>query len=194
MCSLKKIVVQFVIITASFFAGSLANAQALFQQSSRDWDQFGDAKWEFSNNELVGTISKGAGFAMTQQTFSDFILTLEFKPDSTINSGIYIRCGKKVINTTDCYEVNIWDSNPNQNYRTGALVTKSNALAVVETRNQWNTLKIKFERDHIQVWVNNTLTTDTRDTMLSEGYIGLQALGNGEIRFRNINIESLKSK
>jgi hypothetical protein len=188
----KSARLQVLIVACIFFNGVYGNAQALFQENSNDWNRFGDATWEFSNNELVGSIKKGAGFAMTQKAYSDFVLTLEFKPDSTINSGVYIRCNKKAINTTDCYEVNIWDSNPNQNYRTGALVTKSNALAIVETHNKWNTCKIRIDKDHIQVWVNNILTTDTKDQTLTGGYIGLQALGSGEIKFRNIKIEPLK--
>ena len=43
-----------------------------------------------------------------------------------------------------------------------------------------------------QVWVNGILTADIRDEVLIEGYIGLQAMGTGEIRFRNVKIKTLK--
>jgi len=78
------------------------------------------------------------------------------------------------------------------NYRTGAIVTKSIPLALVQTIDKWNTYKIKNEKDHILVWVNGILTTDIRDKVLTEGYIGLQASGTGEIRFRNVKIKTLK--
>lgn len=171
---------------------SCLNSKVLFQENSKDWFIKGDANWNFSNNELIGKIKNGAGFIMTQQTYKDFILELEFKPDSTINSGIFIRCKNNNINPTDCYEVNIWDLHPNQEYRTGAIVMKSIPLAMVQTIDKWNTYKIKNETDHIQVWVNGILTADIRDTVLTEGYIGLQATGTGEIRFRNVKIKTLK--
>lgn len=171
---------------------SCLNSKVLFQENSKDWFIKGDANWNFSNNELIGKIKNGAGFIMTQQTYKDFILELEFKPDSTINSGIFIRCKNNNINPTDCYEVNIWDLHPNQDYRTGAIVMKSIPLAMVQTIDKWNTYKIKNETDHIQVWVNGILTADIRDTVLTEGYIGLQATGTGEIRFRNVKIKTLK--
>ena len=189
---LKTIRFHLVAILVLVLNISCLNSKVLFQENSKDWFIKGDANWNFSNNELIGKIKNGAGFIMTQQTYKDFILELEFKPDSTINSGIFIRCKNNNINPTDCYEVNIWDLHPNQEYRTGAIVMKSIPLAMVQTIDKWNTYKIKNETDHIQVWVNGILTADIRDTVLTEGYIGLQATGTGEIRFRNVKIKTLK--
>ena len=189
---LKTIRFHLVAILVLVLNISCLNSKVLFQENSKDWFIKGDANWNFSNNELIGKIKNGAGFIMTQQTYKDFILELEFKPDSTINSGIFIRCKNSNINPTDCYEVNIWDLHPNQDYRTGAIVMKSIPLALVQTIDTWNTYKIKNETDHIQVWVNGILTADIRDTVLTEGYIGLQATGTGKIRFRNVKIKTLK--
>ncbi|SKB24957.1 3-keto-disaccharide hydrolase [Maribacter arcticus] len=189
---LKKIRFHLLVILVLLLNISCLNSQALFQENIKDWFIKGDANWNFSNNELIGKIKNGAGFVMTQQKYKDFILELEFKPDSTINSGIFIRCKNNDISPTDCYEVNIWDLHPNQDYRTGAIVMKSIPLAMVQTIDKWNTYKIKNEKDHIQVWVNGILTADIRDKVLTEGYIGLQATGTGEIRFRNVKIKTLK--
>lgn len=189
---MKNLQVFIFISLGIVFLHSCSSGQKLFQDNSGDWSSFGEASWKNENNELAGTVSNGkTGFVMTNDTFGNFLLELEFMPDNTINSGIFIRCNEKAINTTDCYEFNIWDTNPNQDYRTGAMVTKTKALAVVDTRNKWNTYKIRAEGEHIQVWVNGVLTTDTNDRMLSEGFIGLQALGNGTIKFRNISIKPL---
>jgi len=165
----------------------------LFQENKSDWLKKGDANWSFSNNELIGTLNKGTGFIMTRKSYKDFVLELDFKPDSTINSGVFIRCKNFEISATDCYEINIWDLHPNQEFRTGAIVTKASPISLVETINKWNTYKIKIERDHLEVWVNGVLTADIRDKALSEGFIGLQAQGMGEIRFRNVKINVLKS-
>jgi hypothetical protein len=190
---MKKARFYLLVIVAIFLNISCRNSQALFQENNINWKRTGDATWNFSDNELIGSVNKGAGFVITQQTYNDFVLELEFNPDSTINSGIFIRCKNENISPIDCYELNIWDLHPNQDYRTGAIVMKSVPLAIVETNNKWNIYKIKAEKDHIQVWINNILTADIEDNTCTDGYIGLQANGTGEIRFRNVKIKPLKT-
>lgn len=180
-----------ILISAVVLLFSCNRSQTLFQENFEDWDAYGDAKWDYIDNELVGEITDGAGFVITKQSYENFILECEFKPDSAINSGIFIRCKEKDINPSDCYELNIWDLHPDQNNRTGAIVTRVVPLAIVNTIDKWNTYKIKAEKHRIQVWINDTLTVDTIDEELSGGYIGLQAKGTGEIRFRNVEIEIL---
>jgi hypothetical protein len=134
---------QLLIFIAFFTAISCQNSEILFEENGTDWIEEGDANWNFSNNELIGEVSDEVGFIMTQNTYKDFVLELEFKPDSTINSGIFIRCKNFEISAEDCYEVNIWDLHPNQDFRTGAIVAKFKPLAIVETIDKWNTYKIK---------------------------------------------------
>jgi len=140
---------------------------------------------------LIGKIENGSGFIMTKRLYKDFVLELEFKPDSTINSWVFIRCSNVDIDPLSCYELNIWDLHPNQNYRTGAIVTRSVPLIKVKTIDKWNRYKIKNENDHILVWINGILTADIRDKSLIKGYIGLQAAGFGKISFRNVIIKKL---
>jgi hypothetical protein len=163
----------------------------IFQKDADNWFEEGDATWSFDNNELIGNSDAGDGFVMTKDTYKNFELEMEFHPDDTINSGVFIRCGEHLISDKNCYEINIWDKRPEQNYRTGAIVTKSEPLAHIETMGKWNTYRIKCEDDHLQVWLNDTLTADYRDTSFIEGHIGLQAHGTGEIKFRNLKMTSL---
>ena len=104
---------------------SCNQTQELFNENSEYWIAKGDANWTFSNHELVGIVKDGDGFVITKQSYKDFILDLEFHPDSTINSGVFIRCKNQDINPTDCYELNIWDLHPDQTNRTGAIVTRT---------------------------------------------------------------------
>lgn len=175
-----------------FIITSCEPSLKIFQEDANDWEIKGDANWSFSNNELIGEVHQGDGFVITKQQFKNFVLELEFNPDSSINSGVFIRCSKEKINPIDCYELNIWDLHPDQNNRTGAIVNRSVPLEKVKTINKWNSYKIKVEETHLQVWINNILVNDTNDENLQEGYIGLQAKGTGKISFRNIKIEELK--
>lgn len=162
--------------------------EILFEENETDWFKEGDADWRFTNNELIGRLDSGTGFVLTKKTYTNFELTVEFNPDSTINSGVFVRCKNKEISNTDCYEINIWDLHPNQENRTGAVVARAKPLAHVETLNKWNTYKVKCEKGHLQAWVNDVLTVDIQNEELTEGYVGLQAAGTGEVRFRNVSL------
>ena len=138
---------------------------------------------------MIGVADSTAGFVMTKEVYKNFELTLYFKPDTTINSGIFIRCNSLNISAIDCYEINIWDLHPGQKSRTAAIVLRTEPLAFVETLNKWNTYKIIVDDDHIQTWVNEVLTTDFHNKELKEGHIALQASGSGKIQFKNISLE-----
>jgi hypothetical protein len=134
--------------------------EEMLKENFDGWHILGGAEWRFDQNELIGTVKDSVGFVMTEDRYSDFILELEFKPDSTINSGIYIRCQNQEISFTDCYEINIWDLHPNQDFRTGAIVNRAIPLNYVETIGEWNTYKIQIQGDHLQAWINDIPTAD----------------------------------
>ncbi len=164
----------------------------LFQKNGDDYKTEGEAEWRFENDELIGSLSEGAGFVMTKASYSDFMLELEFKPDSTINSGVFIRCQKRELSFEDCYEINIWDLHPKQEFRTGAVVSRFSPLKKIKTLNKWNRYRIKNEKDHLQAWINDILVVDLRDADLKNGPIALQAAEKGEIKFRNVKITKLE--
>ncbi len=165
--------------------------QALFDPAVDDWTINGDASWEYIDDEWIGRLDSGTGFVMTKGRFDNFELTLDFYPDSTVNSGIYIRCKDPMISASDCYELNIWDLHPNQDNRTGAVVNRATPLTHVETLNQWNSYRIRIVGDHLQAWVNDEQTADLHNSDLTNGYIALQAAMAGEVRFKNVRLTRL---
>jgi len=184
--------IKAIIILALILNISCQKSETLFQENGDNWIEQGDAHWGFSNGELIGKVNDEVGFVVTKQTYKNFQLEMEFKPDDAINSGIYIRCKNYELTAVNCYEANIWDLHPNQDFRTGAIVEKAKPLEIVDTNNKWNTYKIINKGDHLEVWINGILTADLKDTSLDEGYIGLQASGTGEISFRNVRISNLQ--
>ena len=80
---------------------------------------------------------------------------------------------------------------PNQDFRTGSIVTKTVPKVKVETLNKWNTYRIYASKSHIKVWLNDTLTAESYFEYPPEGYIALQAMGTGVIQFRNIKLKLL---
>jgi len=178
-----------IIVTLNYSCGqNNSGKKLLFEMNKNDWFDGGDAQWSFYDEVLVGTASGGPGFVMTQESYSDFELTLEFNPDSTVNSGIFVRCNQKELSNIDCYEMNIWDLHPDQKSRTGSIVTRAVPKAHVETLDKWNTYKIRCEGSRIQTWVNNELTVDINNQDLIQGYIALQAAETGIVKFRNVQL------
>ena len=161
---------------------------SLFEANSDLWLQKGDVRWEFVNGEIYGSNLKGTGFLITKESYGDFELMLEFYPDETINSGVFVRCKNYALSYTDCYEINIWDFHPEPLDRTGAIVSRSNPLTHVVTVNKWNTYKIRCNKSRIQAWINGELVADLENEDLKEGYIALQADQIGSIKFRNITL------
>lgn len=164
----------------------------LFTENVDDWFTDGNANWEFLGNELTGTLDSGAGFVITKNTYKNFVLTLEFNPDSMINSGVFVRCKDQQMSFSNCYEINIWDLHPNQDNRTGAVVARVIPSAKVETVGKWNTYEIRCEGNRIIASINGIQTVDMVNDELSEGFIGLQAAETGKIRFRNVKVRPLK--
>ena len=160
-------------------------------EAELNWMETGNATWEFEGDEIIGSLDSGSGFVISEQVHGNFLLDLEFKPDSTINSGVFIHCTGKDIGAETCFEFNIWDYHPNQDFRTGAVVMRAKPMAFVETVGKWNTYKIRCEGQHLQAWVNSELTADLKSENNVEGYIALQAAGSGTISFRNVNLSYL---
>ncbi|MGB5227740.1 MAG: DUF1080 domain-containing protein [Eudoraea sp.] len=161
----------------------------IFVEDSNEWFKEGRASWKFDGDQLVGTSLGGSGFVMTNKKYQNFTLSLEFYPDAGINSGIFVRCKNKEISNKECYEMNIWDYHPDQESRTGSIVTRAKPLIDVQTIGKWNSYKITCESNHIRTWINGKLTADIYNDDLSEGYIALQATEPGRIKFRNVKIK-----
>ena len=181
----------FVFMGLLLFACASQQDQVLFNNGGQGWLSSGESEWRFVGGELVGHAEESSGFVMTEEQFDDFTLELEFFPDKKINSGVFTRCSDIALSAEDCYEFNIWDEHPNQASRTGAVVSRTTPINKVSTIDQWNTYKIRCEKDKIRAWINGTLVVDLQNEDLVIGHIGLQASGKGTIRFRNVRITEL---
>ncbi|CAH0999108.1 hypothetical protein LEM8419_00404 [Neolewinella maritima] len=165
--------------------------QPLLQEAAANWTLHGDADWTVNADAFTGRVTDTVGYVITEASYTDFELELEFRPDSTVNSGIFIRCRGAAPTATDCYELNIWDRHPQPEYRTGAIVTRSRPLAYVETIGRWNTYRIRVQSNRIRAWINGTPTADLMNDELAGGYIALQASGTGVVAFRRLQIRAL---
>jgi hypothetical protein len=152
------------------------------------WNRVGDANWRVEGGAARADKSTAASFLVSEDRFADFDLELEFWVDSQANSGVFVRCQDAgAIADTSCYEVNIFDTRPDQTYRTGSIVNVAEPAEFVYTGGQWNRVKITADGARLQVTLNGRSMVDTEDSRFSSGPIALQ-YGAGTVMFRNVRI------
>jgi hypothetical protein len=153
------------------------------------WNAVGDANWRIVNDYVEA--DQGTGFLVSDREYADFELALEFWVTLEANSGVFIRCqDDRDIGADNCYEVNIFDTRPDQTYRTGSIVNVAAPTAVVNTGGRWNAFHIVAEGPRLQVTLNGTPVVDVEDARLVTGPFGLQ-YGAGTVIFRNVRIRTL---
>jgi hypothetical protein len=163
--------------------------QTLFNGTDlSDWNVLGDGNWRVEDGAITADESTDASFLVSDSSFDDFELELEFWVDTEANSGVFLRCGdSESIDATSCYEINIFDTRPDQTYRTGSIVDVAAPSEFVYTGGQWNRFEISAVGNRLQVTLNGRGMVDVEDSRLTAGPVALQR-GSGTVRFRNVRI------
>jgi len=161
--------------------------RSLFDGQSLDgWVQRGDATWQVDDGTITPA-SPGPGFLTTAESFGDFQLSLEFWADTIANGGVFLRIPPEgEITQFNALEVNIFDAAPE--WPTGS-VNQVQRHDPAPTTGRWTAYDIAMEGDRVVVVLDGDTTVDARVAdRLSSGPIALQILGEGEIRYRNVQI------
>jgi hypothetical protein len=159
-----------------------------------DWRQVGAPVWEFSDTGVTAGPSTSTGYLVSTSTYDNFHLSIEFWIDDDTNSGIFLRCGEITqlndINPDRCYEVNIWDNHPNQDFRTGSIVTLAKPVTKVDTLGHWNRYDIIANGATVRVSLNGIETVSLENDRSASGLIALQYAGKHGLKFRQLVIEA----
>jgi len=199
-------------IIASADPGKPAKAQSLFNgKDLKGWKQLnGKAKYEVRNGEIIGTTvpNEPNSFLATEKDYGDFILEVEFRVDSPMNSGIQFRSQSKpdyMNGRVHGYQIEI-DPSPRaysggiyDEARRGWLYTlESNPKAKSAFKNgRWNKYRVECFGNSIRTWVNGAPAAWVIDDMTPKGFIALQVHGIGkddrpgkQIRWKNIYLQT----
>jgi 3-keto-disaccharide hydrolase len=140
----------------------------------------GASHWEIVDG-LLTACGDPAGYLVSDRTYKNFVLSLEFKTGADTNSGVFVR---------NSYEVQIWKQQP-AGYNTGGIVnTAKTARDFAFKADDWNLLQITADGDHLIVVLNGETTVDVHDARSAEGTIRLQ-YQQYPIAFRNLRIRVL---
>jgi hypothetical protein len=157
--------------------------------SFNGWNQIGSANWRIENDEFVA--DSGNGHLVTASSYDDFQIRMEFWADDGANSGVFLRASDpEAVNDRNAYEANIYDTRPDQTYRTGSIVNFAAPVVTINTPGRWNTYDIMVQGTHLEVRLNGTPTVVLEDDTYSRGPITLQ-YGAGLVKFRNVEIREL---
>jgi type II secretory pathway pseudopilin PulG len=200
-----------VIVAAAFIvaagllprAGNQAAAQSdpgwisLFDgETLANWDRIGTANWRLENGAVVA--DDGRGFLVSKDAYKDFDLRVEFWIEAKTNSGVFIRCTDPAsVSGKTAYEVNIWDTRPEQKYGTGAIVGVAAVDPMPHAAGRWNVYEISVRGNKFFVTLNGQKTVDGAvSDKFAKGHIALQhgkgvTDESGIVKFRKVEIRLL---
>jgi hypothetical protein len=161
-----------------------------------DWSPIGTANWKVEDGAVVA--DNGNGFLVSKNDYADFDLRAEFWIEAKTNSGIFIRCtDPKHVSGKTAYEVNIWDTRPEQKYGTGAIVDVAGVDPMPHASGKWNVYEIIAKGDAFTVILNGQKTVDgAHADKFAKGRIALQhgkgvTDATGIVKFRKVEIKPL---
>jgi hypothetical protein len=191
---------------------SVSNFKNLFNgKDLTGWKQLnGKAKYTIQNGEIVGTTVFGEpnSFLVTEKDYGDFILELEFKVDSTMNSGIQFRSESKPDFKNGRVHGYQFEIDPSPRAWTGGIYDEARrdwlyqmdlnpAAKTSFKQGQWNKCRVECIGNNIRTWVNGTPAAYVIDNMTPKGFVALQVHSinkkedeGRQIRWRNIRIQT----
>ena len=194
----------FVVLALLSTTSSLCAQEPIPIFNGRDldgWTVHGTELWYVDAGDLICESGPDAqyGYLRTNETYTDFDLTLEFKQEANGNSGVFFR------STIDGTIISGWQAEvapPGlfsggiyESYGRGWLIqpdpSKDSALHMGE----WNTMRIRVVGTRVTTWINSTEMIDFTDDNIgaATGHIALQIHDGGgiKVRWRNIEVTRL---
>lgn len=190
-----------IILSALLFTGC-SNIQkdqtpwvSIFNGETLDgWIQKGgEATYEVSDATIVGKTVKNTpnSFLTSAKMYGDFILELDYKVDSTMNSGIQIRSNSLEHYRNGIvhgYQIEIdpskraWSAGIYDESRRGWLnpLTDNPEAQKAFRQNEWNHYRIEAIGDTLKTWINDVAASHLIDDKTVLGFIALQVHSIGE--------------
>jgi len=141
------------------------------------WETIGNAKWFVENGLLVGTQGENnaPGDLFTKDVYRDFVLSITYRVEWPCNSGVWFRYqGPEKAYQADILEYKNPECYSGTLYCPGKMFLAMNTDKTLVSRDGWNTIKVRAEGDHIQIWFNGRQVADVHDDTSDSGRIGFQ--------------------
>jgi hypothetical protein len=188
---------------AAWFLGGRPRAAEVSEwHVSRSTSHGTGGQWRFDGGVISGTQDRpgNGGALLSDESFEDVDVSLEFSIDAGVDSGLFLRSSEK----GEAYQVML-DHVPGGSIGGiwGEALFPTLSIPAASTMWDpagWNALRarIRGQPPRIEVWLNEVKITDFRDTISrrDSGSIGLQVHGGGDLtgkraRFRAVSVTRL---
>ena len=141
------------------------------------WETSGNARWVVEDGLLVGTQGENnaPGDLFTKDTYEDFLVTVTYRVEWPCNSGLWFRYQlPQKAYQADILEYKDPECYSGTLYCPGKMFLAMNEDKTLVDHEGWNTIKVRAEGDHIQVWINDHKVADVHDDTTDSGKIGFQ--------------------
>ncbi len=163
-------------------------------QTLNGWTQKGgEANYEVRDGMIVGSTVHDTpnSFLCSDKMYGDFILELEYKVDSSMNSGIQIRSNSFPHyrdGRVHGYQIEIdpseraWSAGIYDEARRDWLnpLTENPEAQKAFNQNEWNHYRIEAIGDTLKTWINDIPAAYLIDDKTASGFIGLQVHSIGK--------------
>jgi len=141
------------------------------------WETSGQAKWVVQDGMLIGTQGENnaPGDLFTTAGFKNFEVAVVWRAEWPCNSGLWFRYqSPKVAYQADILEYKDPVAYSGTLYCPGKMFLAINDDPSLVNRDGWNTINVRAEGDHIQIWLNGHQVADVHDDTTDSGKIGFQ--------------------
>lgn len=165
------------------------------------WEIYGTEKWYVEDGLLVceSGPDEAYGYLATNESYKDFVLTLEFQQEANGNSGVFFRSsieGTKI----EGWQVEVAPPGNDtggiyESYGRGWLEQIPEEKEDILNMGEWNQMRIEVKGDQVKTYLNEQLMVDLQDEKIGKanGSIALQIHDGGgiKVRWRNLMVKEL---
>lgn len=167
------------------------------------WVKVGNERWEATDGAILGQGTTGGyGYIRTEKKYKDFELSLRFRCDADINSGVFFHTDF-IPGTADVSQGLQFEIDTRIGSHTAGIygdgrewvAWPSPENETVVRQNDWNDLWVKVDGSHYSARLNGVLMLDFTDPKPKsfDGFIALQLHSGerGEMRFKDVFLRDL---
>ena len=161
------------------------------------WAPEGKAVWTVEDGCLVGKQGpkNAPGDLFTTQDYSDFELEVTYKIQWPANSGVWFRYqSPEKSYQADILEYKDPEAYSGTIYCPGKMFLCINKDKNLEKKNDWNTMKILAQGDHLVISLNGKVTGDVHEASFAKGKIGFQVHPGDEFKDMKITVKEMRVK
>ncbi|MEJ7643277.1 MAG: DUF1080 domain-containing protein [Chryseolinea sp.] len=190
-----------VLLLCAIVSFSTAQTKLFNGRDLSGWKVHGTEKWFVEKGELIceSGPDKQYGYLVSEKSFKNFELTVQFKQESNGNSGVFFHCsieGTKISGwQAEVAPFNKSTGGIYESYGREWLIKPAPDKEKALKEGDWNTMVVKMQGNKVTTWLNGQQMIELDDEKIgaATGKIALQIHDGGgvKVRWRKVEIKEL---